>query len=73
MVITGVENGSPDMIPVAFDRKFDERKMRCLPGFVDLIYLKLLNVVNLRVDKKHKNGHNSSPWGSPMARIWHVP
>ena len=24
MVITGVENGSPDMIPVAFERKFDE-------------------------------------------------
>ena len=24
MVITPVENGSPDMIPVAFDRKFDE-------------------------------------------------
>ena len=26
MVITGVENGSPDMIPVAFDKKFDEKK-----------------------------------------------
>ena len=26
MVITRVENGSPDMIPVAFDRKFDEKK-----------------------------------------------
>ena len=25
MVITGVENGSPDMIPVAFERKFDEK------------------------------------------------
>ena len=24
MVITGVENWSPDMIPVAFERKFDE-------------------------------------------------
>ena len=26
MVITRVENGSPDMIPVAFERKFDELK-----------------------------------------------
>jgi len=26
MVITGVENGSPDVIAVAFDRNFDEKK-----------------------------------------------
>ena len=26
MVITGIENWPPDMIPVAFDRKFDEKK-----------------------------------------------
>ena len=26
MVIAGVENGSPDMIPVAFERKFDKKK-----------------------------------------------
>ena len=26
MVITGVKNWSPDMIPVAFERKFDEKK-----------------------------------------------
>ena len=26
MVMTRVENGSPDMIPVAFERKFDELK-----------------------------------------------
>ena len=26
MVIIGVENGSPDMILVAFDGKFDEKK-----------------------------------------------
>ena len=32
MVITGVENGSPDMIPVAFDRKFDEKKDEIPPG-----------------------------------------
>ena len=32
MVITGVENRSPDMIPVAFDRKFDEKKNEMHPG-----------------------------------------
>ena len=32
MVITGVENGSPDMILVAFDRKFDEKKTEIPPG-----------------------------------------
>ena len=32
MVITGVENGSPDMILVAFDRNFDEKKDEILPG-----------------------------------------
>ena len=37
MVITGVENWSPDMIPVAFERKFNENVMRYLPGFIDLI------------------------------------
>ena len=32
MVITGVENWSPDMIPVAFERKFDEKKDEIPPG-----------------------------------------
>ena len=32
MVITGVENWSPDMIPVAFERKFDETKNEIPPG-----------------------------------------
>ena len=32
MVITGVENGSPDMIPVAFERKFDEKFDEMHPG-----------------------------------------
>ena len=32
MVITGVENGSPDMIPVAFEGKFDEKKDEIPPG-----------------------------------------
>ena len=32
MVITRVENGSPDMIPVAFERKFDENLNEIPPG-----------------------------------------
>ena len=32
MVITGVENWSPDIIPVAFERKFDEKKNGIPPG-----------------------------------------
>ena len=32
MVITRVENWSPDMIPVAFERKFDEKKDEIPPG-----------------------------------------
>ena len=32
MVITGVKNWSPDMILVAFERKFDEKKDEITPG-----------------------------------------
>ena len=32
MVITGVENWSPDMIPVAFERKFDGKFDEIPPG-----------------------------------------
>ena len=32
IVIIGVENGSPDMIPVAFERKFDEKFDGIPPG-----------------------------------------
>ena len=32
MVITSVENWSPDMIPVAFERKFDEKFDEIPPG-----------------------------------------
>ena len=36
MVITGVENGSPDMIPVAFERKFNEKFDEIPPGIYRL-------------------------------------
>ena len=32
MVIIGVENWFPDMIPVAFEGKFDEKKDEMPPG-----------------------------------------
>ena len=32
MVITGVANWSPDMIPVAFERKFDDNFNEIPPG-----------------------------------------
>ena len=35
MVMTRVKNRSPDMILTAFDGKFDEKKMRYLPGSID--------------------------------------
>ena len=47
MVITGVENWSPDMIPVAFDRKFDENLNEIPP-----IYLKFFNIGDGRTDQK---------------------
>ena len=40
MVITGVENWSPDMIPVAFEGKFDEKFDEIPPGIYrpDIVY-----------------------------------
>ena len=56
MVIAGVENWSPDMIPVAFERKFDENLNEIPPGiyrpFIDLIYLKFFNIGDGRTDIK---------------------
>ena len=72
MVINGVDNAFTDMILVAFDGKFDEKKMRYPRGFVDLIYFKLFNIGNGRTDINPKNGHKWGQLGYPMARIWHV-
>ena len=36
MLITGVKNWSPDMIPVAFERKFDENVNGIPPGICRL-------------------------------------
>ena len=41
-----------------------------------LIYLHILKISNIRKmrsDIRPKNGLKWGPWGSPMARIWHVP
>ena len=73
MVITRVENWSPDMIPVAFDRKFDETKDEIPPGIYRPHMLQINQYRELTGDTKHKNGHNSGHMGSPMARILHAP
>ena len=73
MVITGVENGSPDMIPVAFDKKFDENLNEEPPGFIDLIYLIFFNIGNVGADINPKNCHKWGRMRSPMARFLHAP
>ena len=69
IVITRVKNGSL----TAFERKLDEKKIRYLPGFVDLICFRIFNIGNLRVDINYKNGHKWSPRGFPRVRNWHAP
>ena len=52
MVITGVKNWSPDMIPVAFEWNLMRNLMRYLPGFIDPIYIKFFNNGELTGDTK---------------------
>ena len=60
MVITWVKNGSPDVIPTPFDRKFNEKKDEIPPGAHRPPYTtNKFNIRNLSADIKHKNGHNS--------------
>ena len=74
MLITGVENWSPDMILVAFDRKFDENLNEIPPGiYRPHIVGFFFNIGDGRIDINPKNGHNSGHMGSPMARILHAP
>ena len=72
MVITRVENGSPDMIPVAFERKFDENLNEIPPGIYRPHIVEIFQYWGW-IDKNPKNGHNSGHMGSPMARILHAP
>ena len=74
MVITGVKNGSPDMIPVAFEAKFDEKKDQITPGIYRPHILEIFSILRVAgLTQKHKNSHKWGRMGSPMARIWHVP
>ena len=41
------------------------KKMRYLPGFVDLIYFKIINIRNLSADINPKMVINGVPWGPP--------
>ena len=42
MVITRVENGSPEMIPVAFEKKFNERLNEIPSGIYRLHMLQII-------------------------------
>ena len=52
MVITGVENWSPDMIPVAFEGKFDEKKDEIPPGIYRPHILEIFQYWELLADTK---------------------
>ena len=52
MVINGIENWSPDMIPVAFERKFDERKDEIPPGIYRPHLFDFFNIGDGRTDIK---------------------
>ena len=73
MVITMVENCSPDMIPVAFDGKFDDLLNEIPPGIYRDHIVEIFNIGVGRIETNSKNGHNSGHMGSPMARILHAP
>ena len=62
MVITRVKNGSPDMILVAFERKFDEKKDEIPPGICRPHIPQIIQYGELSADIKPKNGHK---WGPP--------
>ena len=53
MVIIGLENGSPDMIPVAFEGKFDDKKDEIPPGICRPHILQIFQYWG--VDGWHKN------------------
>ena len=73
-VITEVENWSPDMIPVAFDRKFDEKFDEIPHGiYIDLICLKLFNIGDGGLTQKRNNDHKWGHMGSRRAIFWHAP
>ena len=73
MVITQVKNTSPDMIPAAFEGKFDEKKDGIPPGICRPHMLQIFNIGDWRTDIKPKNGYKWGPMGSPRAIFWHAP
>ena len=36
------------------------------------IYFKISDIRKMRINIRHKNGHNSGPTESPRVRIWHI-
>ena len=52
MIITGVKNKSPDMIPVAFERKFNEKFDEIPPGIYRTHMLQINQYRELTGDTK---------------------
>ena len=52
IVITRLENWSPDMIPVAFEGKFHEKKDEIPPGIYRPHIVEFFNIGDGRTDKK---------------------
>ena len=52
MVIIGVENWSPDMIPVAFERKLNEKLDEIPPGIYRPHMLQIIQYRELTADTK---------------------
>ena len=52
MVMTRVENWSPDMMPVAFEGKFDENLNEIPPGIYRPVILKFFNIGELTAGTK---------------------
>ena len=74
MAIIGIENWSPDMIPVAFERKFDEKFDEIPPGIYRPHIVEIFTKLGMAgLTQKHKNGHKWGRMGSPMARSLHAP
>ena len=66
IVITGIENWSPDMISVAFERKFDEKKDEIPPGICRPLIHQIIQYWGVDGDTKNtKMVITRVIWGPP--------
>ena len=62
----------PSYTLIYFNILSNSFKWLYIPSYTP-IYIKISNIRKMGSDIRPKNGHKWSPWGSPWARIWHVP